>query len=130
MAHDSLRDTSLVRSLTDLASGVSDLISKEIRLARAEISQQLTLRVQSAAWMGAAGVLGLLAGALIVEGAVLALAATGLALHWSCFVIAGALILLAALAILVGRAGTKTELAPRTMRQFNETIKTAKEQLQ
>ena len=35
----------------------------------------------------------------------------------------------AALAVIVGRAGNNTELAPRSMRQFNETIKTAKEQL-
>jgi hypothetical protein len=129
MAHDSLRDTTLVRGLRDLVSDLSDLISKEVRLARAEIGHQLALRVRSVAWMGVAGVLGLLAGALIVEGAVFALAATGLALHWSCFLIAGLLIVLAALAVIVGRAGNNTELAPRSMRQFNETIKTAKEQL-
>jgi len=35
MAHESIRDSGLVRAATDLFADLSDLIQKEIRLARA-----------------------------------------------------------------------------------------------
>ncbi len=130
MAHDALRDTALVRALTDLMADLSDLAHKELRLARAEITQKLTVRLRAVAWFALAGLLGLVVSLLIVEGVVLALASRGLPLHWSCFLVAAILAAAAALAFYVGRVGSAENIAPtRSVRQFTEAIRTAKEHL-
>jgi Putative Actinobacterial Holin-X, holin superfamily III len=131
MAHNTLQDTALVRALTDLMTDLSDLFQKEVRLARAEISHKLTLRLQAAAWIGVAGLLALIVVLLIVEAAVFALASAGLALHWSCLAVAGILAVAAAVAFYAGRTAGTEDLSPtRSARQFNEAIRTAKEQMQ
>jgi Putative Actinobacterial Holin-X, holin superfamily III len=131
MAHDALRDTALVRALTDLMTDLSDLVQKEVRLARAEIAHKLNLRLQAGIWFAVAGLLGLVVALLVVEGAVFALASAGLALHWSCLLVAAILAAAAALALYYGRLRSAGDLAPtRSARQFNEAIRTAKEQLQ
>ena len=131
MANEALRDTALVRALTDLMADLSDLVQKEVRLARAEIAHKLNLRLQACIWMAMAGLLALVAALLVVEGAVFALASAGLALHWACLLVAGILAALAALAFYYGRAGSAGDLVPtRSARQINEAIRNAKEQLQ
>jgi hypothetical protein len=79
MDHESLRDSGLVRAATDLFADLSDLIQKEIRLARAEIVHRLTLGVRGGIWMAAAGVLGFFAVIFVLEGIVFAIASTGIA---------------------------------------------------
>jgi len=130
MAHDSLRDSALVRAVTDLMADLSDLVQKEVRLARAEIAYKMTIRLQAGAWFAVAGLLGMAAFLLIVEGVVLTLVSAGFALHWSCFAVAALLVAFAAFAFYFGRAHGSGELTPtRTARQFNEIMKTAKEQM-
>ena len=129
MAHESPRDSGLVRAVTDLFADLSDLIEKEIRLARAEIVHRLTLGVRGGVWMAVAGVLGFLAVIFVLEGAVLAIASTGIALYWACFMVAAALLLIAAGAFISGRSQAEAEFAPRTARQLGATLRTAKEQL-
>lgn len=131
MAHEPLRDSALMRAVSDLVQDLTDLVQKELRLARAEIAHKLTLGLQAGLRLGVAVVLAVVAGLLIVEGVVLALATTGLPLHWSCFVVAAILLVAAAIAFYSGRAaGTEAWTPVRTVRQFNETIRTAKEHLQ
>src|ERR1043166_3093475 len=129
MAHESLRESVLVRALTDLFADLSDLIQKEIRLARAEVTHKLTAGVRGGVWMAIAGVLGLFAVAFLLEGVVFALASAGLELYWACFLVAAVLIAAAALAFYSGRSQAEAEFAPRTVRQLGETLRTAKEQL-
>jgi len=129
MAHDSLRDSALVRAVTDLMSDLSDLVQKEMRLARAEIAHKLTIRLRAGAWMAVAGLLAVTAFLLIVEGAVFALVSAGFAIAWSCLAVAALLVALAAFTFYFGRAGGARDFTPtRTVRQFNEIMKTAKEQ--
>jgi Putative Actinobacterial Holin-X, holin superfamily III len=129
MAHESPRDSGLVRAATDLFADLSDLIQKEIRLARAEIVHKLTLGVRGGVWMAVAGVLGFLAVIFVLEGAVFAIASTGIALYGACFIVAAALLLIAAGAFISGRSQAEAEFAPRTARQLGVTLRTAKEQL-
>jgi Putative Actinobacterial Holin-X, holin superfamily III len=130
MAHDTLRDTALVRAITDLLTDLSDLVQKELRLARAELTYKLTVRLQASIWFAIAGLLALVAALLIAEGVVLALASAGLALHWSCFLVAGLLAATAALSFYYGRAGSAEDLSPtRSARQFNKAVNAAREQL-
>jgi uncharacterized membrane protein YgcG len=130
MALDHLQNSSLTRALTDLLADLAELVQKELQLAKTEIAEKITARLRASAWIVAAGVLGMVAALLIVEAAVFAIASFGLALYWSCLVVAAILAAGAAAAFYHGRSLTEEELLPsRTARQITQDIKTAKEQL-
>jgi Putative Actinobacterial Holin-X, holin superfamily III len=128
MAHDSLRDTPLVRAVTDVMADLSDLVQKEVRLAGAEITHTLSIRLRAGVWFAVAGLLATAAFLLMVEGLVFVLLSLGLPLQWSCFVAAAVLVVASAVAFRYGRARSVEDLTPtRTARQFNEIMRTAKE---
>jgi Putative Actinobacterial Holin-X, holin superfamily III len=130
MAHDTLRNSGLVRALTDLLADLSDLVQKEFRLARAEVTEKISARLQASGWMVAAGLLGLIAALLIVEATALAIASYGLALHWACLLVAAILAAAGAAVFYHGRSLADEELLPtRSVRQVTRDIATAKEQL-
>jgi len=80
--------------------------------------------------MVSAAILGLLAVAFVAEAVVFAIASAGLALYWSCLIVAAVLAVLAAIAFYAGQVGISGDLSPaRTVRQFNEAVKSATEQL-
>lgn len=129
MALDHLQNSELTRALTDLLADLAELVQKELQLAKTEITEKITARLRASAWMVAAGVLGMVAALLIAEAAVFAIASFGLALYWSCVVVAAVLVAGAA-AFFHGRSLTEEELLPsRAARQITQDIKTAKEQL-
>lgn len=130
MAHDTLRNSNVARALTDLFADLSDLVQKEIRLAKAEVSEKIASRLRASVWMIAAGMLGLVAGSLAVLAAVFAIASFGIALHWACLLVAAVLAAGGAAAFYHGRSVAEESLLPtRTARQITRDIKTAKEQL-
>jgi cytochrome c biogenesis protein CcdA len=129
MAHESLRESGLVRAATDLFADLSDLIQKEIRLARAEIVHKLSVNVRGGIFMAVAGVIGFLAVIFLLEGIAFAIVAAGLAAYRACFIVAAGLLVVAAGVFMTGRSQAEAELAPRTTRQLGATLRTAKEQL-
>lgn len=130
MAPESLRDSGLVRAVTDLFADVSDLVQKEIRLARAEVSEKISAKLAGGGWMGAAGVVALVAFLLLMEAAVFAIASTGLALHWASLIVAGILAAVAVAIFYHGRSLAEQDLLPqRSVRQVQQDIQMAKEQL-
>jgi hypothetical protein len=130
MAHDTFRNTGLMQSLTDLLADFSDLVQKEIRLAKAEITEKISSQLHASIWMVAAAFVGLIAALLIVQAAVFAIASFGLALHWSCLLVAAILAAAAAAAFYHGRSVAEQGLFPtRTVKQVTKDIQTAKEQL-
>jgi protein-S-isoprenylcysteine O-methyltransferase Ste14 len=131
MAHDRLQQSALSRALADLFTDLSDFLRKEVQLARAEMTHNISVRLYAGVWMAAAAVLGLIAGLLLIEAIVFALASTGLALHWSCLVMAAVLAVLAVGFFYYGRAsmGSQDVTPTRSVRQFSEALHTAKEQL-
>jgi hypothetical protein len=129
MAHD-LRNYGLVKALTDLFADLADLLRKELQLAKTEITEKIVSRLRASVWMVVAGALGLIAVLLLVEAAVFAIASFGIALHWSCLIVAAVLAAAAATAFFQGRSAAQDELLPtRTARQISQDIRTAKEQL-
>ena len=65
-----------------------------------------------------------------MQAAVFAIASYGIALHWSCLIVAGAALAVAAVFYFKGRANAQEELTPnRTIHQIKRDIATAKEQL-
>src|ERR1700751_1379433 len=120
------QDARLIGAASDLLTAFSDLVRKELRLARAEISQKLSQGLRSVVWIVAAAILGLLAVALVAEAAVFGLTSAGLALYWSCLIVAAILAVLAAIPFYAGQVGISGDLSPaRTVRQFNEAVKSA-----
>jgi uncharacterized membrane protein YqjE len=130
MAHETVGNSTLVRSLGDLLGSFSDLVQKEIRLAKAELSEKLASKLQAGVWMGVAGFLGLLIVILVVEAAVFAIASQGIHLYWACLIVAAILAAAAAACFYHGRSLAEGDLAPRrALAQISQDIKTAKEQL-
>jgi hypothetical protein len=130
MAHDRLLNSGLTRALTDLLTDLADLVRKEMQLAKVEVTEKITSGLRAGVWMVAAGVLGLIAALLMVQAAVFAIASFGLALHWSCLLVAAVLAAGAAAAFYHARSVAEENFIPtRTARQITQDIKTAKEQL-
>jgi hypothetical protein len=130
MAHD-LRHSELARAVPELLANLSDLMQKELRLARAEINRGLIAGARAGIWMGVAAFLALIASVLVAEAIVFAIASVGIAVHWSCLLVAVLFALGGGLCFYYGRASIPSEelAATRSVRQLNATIKTAKEQL-
>jgi type IV secretory pathway VirB2 component (pilin) len=130
MDYDRLRNSGLMQAVTDLFADLADLLQKELQLAKAEITEKIVSRLRASVWMVAAGVLAIVAVLLLIEAAVFGIASFGIALHWSCLIVTGVLLLIAAAAFFQGRAAAEGELMPtRTAKQISQDIKTAKEQL-
>ena len=114
------------RVITDLA----DLMQNELRLARAELSEKLSITIRAGVWMSVAAVLAILAALLVVQACVLGLSgATGIALHWSSLIVAALLAAGGGAAFAKGKADVPEQLAPdRALNQVKQDIAVAKEQ--
>ena len=125
-----LKNSALPRAFADVVGDLADLVQKEIHLAKAELSERLSAKLRAGVWIGVAAGLGLIAALLVTEGIVFGIATFGIALHWSCLIVAAVLAAAAAAAYAKGSADAREELTPtRTIRQVKQDIATAKEQL-
>jgi hypothetical protein len=120
---------SLPEALSRVVSDLGDLMQKELRLAKAEVTHNLLLGIRAGIWMSAAALIAIVAFVLLVQACVLGLsAAAGLPLHWSSVIVAAVLGLAAIAAYAKAKAGG-VELTPgRTIHQVNKDIAVAKEQ--
>lgn len=125
-----LKNQALPRALSDVVADLADLFQKELRLAKAELSEKLSIKAWAGVWMAAAAFFALLAVILIVQAAVFAVATFGFAMHWSCLIVATVLAAVGAAAFAKGRADAAEDLTPnRTIHQVKQDIAIAKEQL-
>jgi Putative Actinobacterial Holin-X, holin superfamily III len=127
---EQLKYTSLPEAFSRVMTDLADLIQKEMRLARAELSAKLSIGIRAGIWMLAAAFFAIVAALLVVQACVLALATTtGLALHWSSLIVAAALGILAAAAFAKSKTDAPEQLTPdRAINQVKRDIKVAKEQ--
>jgi uncharacterized membrane protein YqjE len=125
-----LKNSLLPHVLTEVVGDFADLIQKEVRLAKVEVSEKFAAKLRGGLWMGIAGGIAVIAALLVVEAVVFAIASYGIALHWATLIVAAALALVAAGAYAKARADAREELTPtRTLHQVRQDIRTAKEQL-
>jgi hypothetical protein len=122
-------------STADLLSSTfqhfGDLVKSEIALAKAEVADRVATKAMGGVWMAVAGIVALLAVGIALEGAVFAIASTGIALHWSCLIVAGAMLVLSVILFFIGRGSLNASLAPeRSLRQLNRDVATAREKMQ
>jgi hypothetical protein len=122
--------SSLPNAFSKVVTDLADLMQKEMQLARAELSEKLSIGIRAGVWMSAAAVLAIASGFLIVQASVLGLsAATGIALHWSCLIVAAVLAAAAGAGFSKGRADVPEQLTPdRAINQVKQDIAVAKEQ--
>jgi Putative Actinobacterial Holin-X, holin superfamily III len=124
MAHEGLRDSPTLDALKDLFSDVSDLVRKEIRLAKAELTAKLSAGISAGVWFAAAGFLALVAILLVVQALVFFIASFGLAMHWACLIVAIILLAGAAGLFFYGRSLVRESFEPmRSFEQINEDIR-------
>ena len=130
MAYEQLKNATLPRTLSDVFAGLADLFQKEMRLARAEVTSKLSAKLEAGIWMVAASALGFIALLLLVQAAVFAIASYGIALHWSCLIVAAVFGVVALLAFLKARADVAEDITPgRTLHQLKQDVATVKEHL-
>jgi hypothetical protein len=130
MAYERLKHTTLPHVLSEVVADVANLLQNELRLAKAEISEKITTKLNAGIWMSAAGVLALMAVFIVLQALIFAIASYGIAMHWSCLIVAAGLAAIAAAAFFKGRGDAQEDLMPdRTIHQIKRDISTAKEQL-
>jgi hypothetical protein len=130
MPFDGIRNSALVRTITDVLEALPDLFRKETRLALAEFSEKIKDGAKASVWIIVAGFLALIAFFILIEAAIFGIASLGLALHWSCLIVAAVICAAAAGSFLYGRSTMPDTLVPaRSVREINEDIRTVKEQL-
>jgi hypothetical protein len=128
--NESLKQSALITAISNSIGGVSDLLQNEIRLAKAELADKVSTKLRAGLWISITGVLGLCAALAAIEAAIFAIASYGLALHWSCLVVAGILSLGAVGTYAIGGADARASITPtRTMRQLRQDGAMAKEKL-
>ena len=120
---------SLPDAFSRVVSDLADLMQKEMRLAKAEIANKITLGLRAGVWMSVAAALGIIALLLVVQALVFGLsAATGLALHWSSLIVAAVLAAIAAASFAKAKAETPSLAPDRAVHQVKRDIAVAKEQ--
>jgi len=115
--------------LRALLADLADLFEKEFRLAKAEFSRAAKSGVEAGIWMGAAGLLGFVAGLLLIESIVFGLASLGLGIGWACLIMALVLGGAAAGAFFYARALVGAASFKSTFRQFNQNVAAVREHL-
>ena len=130
MARDRLRQPSLPEVLSEALGDFADLFRKELRLARTELSSNVSAKLRGGVWLGIAGLFGVLALALFLGALVAWVTTFDISLHIAFLMVAAGLALLAAFAYFAGRNEIQAELTPsRTISQVKQDIETTKEQL-
>ena len=120
---------SMSEAFSRVVSDLADLMQKEMRLAKAEIANKITLGLRAGVWMSVAAVFGIIALLLVVQACVFGLsAAAGLALHWSSLIVAAVLGAIAAASFAKGKADTPSLAPDRAVHQVKRDIAVAKEQ--
>ena len=130
MAHEPLRSSAIVNALGDVVGDITELLQKEVRLARAELSANLSAKLHGGVWIGVAAALTGLAFLFWLQALVFGLASYGLALHWAFLIVGGGAAILAALAFCIGRVDAGRSLLPqRTLNQLQQDVILSKEHL-
>lgn len=130
MAHEQLRLSTTVRALADVVGDFTDLLQKEVQLARAELSDNLSAKLQGGVWIGIAAALAGLAVLFCLQALVFGLASYGVALHWAFLIVSSGTAILAGLAFFIGRVDAGRSLLPqRTLNQLQQDVIRSKEHL-
>jgi len=82
MVGDQLKTSTVASALGHVVGDLTDLVQKEMRLAQAEFSANLSAKLEGGVWLAAAAFLAGIAFLLVVQAAVFAIASYGVPIHW------------------------------------------------
>jgi hypothetical protein len=123
MAPEPVNDTdpTIGRLVTDASRDISTLISKEIQLAKTELTMSFKAGGIGVGMFAAAAFLGVMALIMLSVAIAYFIHWAGLGLHWSFLIVFGFYLLLAGLLVLIGVRKVKQVRAPeRAIRQGKE----------
>ena len=130
MARERLRQSNLPETFSQVLGDLADLFRKELRLAGAELSSNVSAKLRGGIWFGLAGVFGLASLALVLGALVAWITSLDVSLHVAFFIVAAGVGLLAVIAYFAGQKDAQAELTPsRTISQVKRDIEITKEQL-
>jgi hypothetical protein len=130
MAFDRLKETAFLEAASRLAADVGDLVTKEARLAKAELASKVSKKARAIVWIAIGGALAVIAAMTFAQAIAYGIASLGLATHWSFLIVAVLFLALAGVFFLKGRADLSEELTPnRTLQQIKQDLLAVKEQL-
>lgn len=116
-------EPSLGELVASASKDLSTLVRSEIELAKLELTAEAKKAAIGGAMFGVAGVLGLFALIMLSFAAAFGIASLGLAYGWSFLIVAGAYLLIAGVAVLVGTGSVKKVGPPkRTIKTTKETV--------
>ena len=114
-----------------LLADFNDLISKEIALAKGELAHNISAKLSGSVWVVTAGAMFLVAMLTGVAGAVFLVASFGIAMHWSAFIVAGAIAILGLIMFFAGKSKMSGAMLPeRSLSQVKQDVRVVKEQMQ
>lgn len=114
-----------------LLADFNDLISKEIALAKGELADNISRKISGSVWMVVAGGIFLVAMLTAVAGVVSLIASYGIAMHWSAFIVTGALAVIGLIMFFAGKSKMSGATLPeRSMSQVKQDVRVVKEQMQ
>ncbi len=120
-----LRHSALSRAVGDVLQDVSDLVHKELRFARAELTSNLNTVVWRIASIAIAAVFALVALLVLAEAAIFALVDQGMSAPLACLLVGAAAIVIAVIAYAASRS--RASVSPsRTIEHVSADIRTAK----
>lgn len=130
MSDASLKNVTLLGIAGDILSECTDLIEKELRLAKAEISENIAARLSAGLWMAASLMFGLIAFLLLIEGLIFLAVHRGVSPYIASFAAMAVVAIIGGALYAKAKAATRADLLPtKSIRSFNRDIQTAKEQL-
>jgi hypothetical protein len=130
MAREPLSHSSLPAAFSEVLSDLGDLFRKELRLARAELSSNVSAKFRGGIWLGLAGVFSLAALALALGALVAWITTLDVSLDVAFLIVAAGVASLAVIAYFVARKDAQAELVPsRTINNLKQDIEATKEQL-
>ena len=130
MARERLRQSNLPETFSQVLGDLADLFRKELRLAGAELSSNVSAKLRGGSWFGLAGVFGLAPLALVLGALVAWITSLDVSLHVAFLIVAAGVGLLAVIAYFAGQKDAQAELTPsRTISQVKRDIEITKEQL-
>jgi len=130
MARERLRQSNLPETFSQVLGDLADLFRKELRLAGAELSSNVSAKLRGGIWFGLAGVFGLASLALVLGALVAWITSLDVSLHVAFLIVAAGVGLLAVIAYFAGQKDAQAELTPsRTISQVKRDIEITKEQL-
>jgi hypothetical protein len=130
MTYDHLREAALPRALSNAVADLADLVQKELRLAKAEVTAKITNKMMAGVWFAVAGLMGLIVLLLLLQALVFWIASFGFSMHASALMTAVLVAIVAGGAFLKGRADAAEDMTPeRTIRQVRQDVATVQDRL-